>query len=146
MNLSLNLGKFTLQLGTRNSQPAIARSGALSPTQAWLRGDDSCATPLLVSPYEQSVWVYTAVSALAQTISAIPFRISRGDRSGEHLVGSGPVIDLFNQPHLYLNRFRFWEFIVTWYCLRGEAFIVALDKSQNILPINSPRLQVSASP
>jgi len=159
MNLSLNLGKFTLQLGTRNSQPAIARSGALSPAQTWLRGDDSCATPLLVSPYQQSVWVYTAVSALAQTISSIPFRISRGDRSGEDLVTHGPVVDLFNRPHPTLNRFRFWESIVTWCCLRGEIFLVALDKSDTILPIKrlslsssnaspilaSPRLLVSAS-
>jgi phage portal protein BeeE len=143
MNLSLNLGKFTLQLGTRNSQPAIARSGALSPAQTWLRGDDSCATPLLVSPYQQSVWVYTAVSALAQTISSIPFRISRGDRSGENLVTHGPVVDLFNRPHPTLNRFRFWESIVTWYCLRGEIFLVALDKSDTILPIKHPSLSSS---
>jgi len=107
MNLSLNLGNSpsNSEPGTRNH--AIARSGALSPAQAWLRGDDSCATPLLVSPYQQSVWVYTAVSALAQTISSIPFRISRGDRSGENLVTHGSVVDLFNRPHPTLNRFRF---------------------------------------
>src|SRR6266481_60137 len=146
MKLSLNFGKFTIQLGTRNSQSAIAQRGALSHAQAWLRGDGSCVTPLLVSPYQQSIWVYTAISALAQTVSAIPFRISQGDRSGENILTHGPAVDLFNRPHPYLDRFRFWEFIVTWYCLRGETFIVALDRSQNILPIHSPRLRVSASP
>src|SRR5882724_11979359 len=161
MNLSLNLGKFTLQLGTRNSQPAIARGGALSPAQTWLRGEEACASLQLTSPYQQSVWVYTAVSALAQTVSSIPFRISRGERSGENLVTHGPVVDLFNRPHPSMNRFRFWELLVTWYCLRGEAFILALDRADNILPMNrasvasrgisdpalsaSPRLRISAS-
>src|SRR5439155_26251639 len=56
---------------------------------------------------------------------------------------NGPIIDLFNRPHQYLNRFRFWEFIVTWYCLRGEIFLVALDKSGAVLPIK--RLAVSRS-
>src|SRR5882724_4564535 len=139
MNLSLNLGKFTLQLGTRNSQPAIARGGALSPAQTWLRGEEACASLQLLSPYQQSVWVYTAVSALAQTVSSIPFRVSRGDRSGENILTTGPVVDLFNRPHPYLSRFRFWEFIVTWYCLRGEAFLVGLDKSDGVLPIKMTR-------
>src|SRR5207248_2227091 len=89
----------------------------------------------LCNPYEQSVWVYTAVSALAQTISSIPFRISEGDRSGENLLSGGPVVDLFSHPHRYLNRFRFWELIITSYCLHGEAFIVALDNLDAVLPI-----------
>jgi len=111
---------------------------ASDPIQAWIRGEDgdwASGTPFLHSPFQQSVWVYTAVCALAQTISAIPFRISHGDRSGEKIISEGPVVDLFNRPHPFLNRFRFWEFIVTWYCLRGEVFIVALDKSGAVLPI-----------
>jgi len=69
----------------------------------------------------------------------MPFRISRGDRSGENILTSGPVVDLFNQPHPYLNRFRFWEFLVTWYCLRGETFIAGLDSSGNVLPVKARR-------
>src|SRR5438874_7698576 len=127
MNLSLQLGKYSFSFGAakRSTDPS-------SPIQAWIRGEESIAgsgSPLLGSPFQQSVWVYTAICALAQTISAIPFRISMGDRSGEKLVTKGPVVDLFSRPHPLLNRFRFWEFIVTWYCLRGEAFIIALDQS-----------------
>jgi len=135
MNFSLKLGKFDLSLGAKRS------AGASSPIAAWLRGQDwnpGRGSGVLVSPYQQSVWVYTVVSALAQTVSTMPFRISRGDRSGENIVTSGPVVDLFNRPHPYLNRFRFWEFLVTWYCLRGETFIVALDQSGNVLPIQKP--------
>src|SRR6266436_6599785 len=150
MKLSVQLGKFSFAVGApRSDAPTVQRSTTLTPAQAWLRGEDWTLpgnNPFLVSPFQQSVWVYTAASALAQTVSSIPFRISRGDRSGENILTHGPAVDLFNRPHPYLDRFRFWEFIVTWYCLRGETFIVALDRSQNILPIHSPRLRVSASP
>src|SRR5580765_7627011 len=159
MKFNLQLGKLSFQFGNRPAsatRPAVAgrrsETGARksevetvkrtngSPIQAWLRGAENNGTDpnaVLVSPFQQSVWVYTVVSALAQTVSAIPFRISRGGRSGETLLTEGPIIDLFNRPHEYLNRFRFWEFIVTWYCLRGEVFIVALDKSGAVLPIKS---------
>src|SRR6266481_9841638 len=157
MKFSFQLGKLKLAVGSQpgprtTPQPQAPRSAAptiqhsntptlqrsASPIQAWLRGAENNGTEanaVLVSPFQQSVWVYTVVSALAQTVSAIPFRVSRGDRSGETVLKNGPVIDLFNRPHEYLNRFRFWEFIVTWYCLRGEIFVVALDKSGAILPI-----------
>src|SRR5580765_8123009 len=157
MKFSFKLGRFSLSLGGRGtrrpggvicSQPGrkstetsaitsdSVRSKANSPIQAWLRGAEiPSESPILVSPFQQSVWVYTVVSALAQTVSAIPFRISSGDRSGENILTKGAVVELFKRPHPSLNRFRFWEFIVTWYCLRGEAFIVALDKSGSVLPI-----------
>src|SRR5580765_7575968 len=159
MKFSFKLGRFSLSLGGRGtrrpggvicSQPGrkstetsaitsdSVRSKANSPIQAWLRGAEiPSESPILVSPFQQSVWVYTVVSALAQTVSAIPFRISSGDRSGENILTKGAVVELFKRPHPSLNRFRFWEFIVTWYCLRGEAFIVGLDKSGHVLPIRS---------
>src|ERR1043166_5493416 len=140
MKFSLKIGKYSLSLGATKS--------AESPIQAWMRGEEGTlgsVTPLLASPFQQSVWVYTAVCALSQTISAIPFRISVGDRSGENLVTTGPLVDLFNRPHPLLNRFRFWEFIVTWYCLRGEAFIIGLDKSGMATPLNLLRNRPPAS-
>src|SRR5437762_3600599 len=99
MNFSIKVGNYALTLGKAKS--------ADSPIGAWLRGEDISlggSTPFLSSPFQQSVWVYTAICALAQTISAIPFRISMGERSGEKLVTNGPVVDLFNRPHPILNR------------------------------------------
>src|SRR5436190_11327471 len=64
MNFSIQLGKLNFQLGTRNSEPGTKKSCTTS-VQTWLDGNvTSPAT--LVAPYEQSVWVYTAVSALAR--------------------------------------------------------------------------------
>src|SRR4051812_2503035 len=128
MNLSLQIGKFNFALGSARSDagPLQRSTPALTPAQAWLRGEDWTLpgnNPVLAAPFQQSVWVYTAASTLAQTVSAIPFRISKGDRSGENILTRGPVVELFDRPHPYLNRFRFWEFLITWYCLRGEGFI-----------------------
>src|SRR5580765_5674042 len=99
MNLSFQIGNRTFSFGSKppeNSQPQAPPQTQTrsSPVQAWL---GSCypngADSILCSPYEQSVWVYTVVSALAQTISAIPFRISKGDRSGETILTKGPLVD-----------------------------------------------------
>ncbi len=149
MKLSLHVGKFNLSLGASRFNPLVAPKSdeggstvqrSYDPIRSWLRGEDvDAAAATLVSPFQQSVWVYTAISALAQTVSAIPFRISQGDRSGENLITKGPVVDLFNRPHPFLNRFCFWEFIVTWYCLRGEAFIVALDRQGQVIPLTLSR-------
>ena len=101
MKFSLQLGKFNFALGSGRSEASDASTvqrsnSAMNSSAVWLGGGNSSYACGLSSPHEQSVWVYTAVSSLAQTISAIPFRISRGDRSGEHLVGNGPVIELEN--------------------------------------------------
>src|SRR5438132_5660117 len=146
MKFSVRLWRFSRAIGSagRDAELGTARGGA-SFAQAWLRGEEAPGNGAnaLVSPFQQSVWVYTVVSALAQTVSAIPFRISQGDRSGQSLLTEGPIVELFNRPHEYLNRFRFWEFIVTWYCLRGEVFLVALDKFGGILPIKNRKSQIA---
>src|SRR2546430_16751384 len=136
MKLSLQLGKLNLSLGAeRSTVPPIQRSFEFA--KAWIRGEEWTAdqTFPFVSPYQQSVWVYTAVCALAQTISAIPFRICHGDRSGEPIISEGPAVELFNRPHPLLNRFRFWEFLITCYCLRGDTFIVVLDQAGAVRPL-----------
>jgi HK97 family phage portal protein len=80
----------------------------------------------LVNAYAQ-VWVYSCVSALAGQVAHIPFCIS-SDPDGEHIIESGPLVDLFRKPHAQLDRFSFWELWVSWMCLRGEVFCVPLDK------------------
>src|SRR5436309_3077548 len=85
----------------------------------------------LVSPYQQSVWVYSCIHTLGANVAQIPFRFSRGQRKGEDLLSSGPLIDLFNRPHPQLSRFGFWELYVSWLCLRGEVFVVPVQVSRN---------------
>ncbi|EEF62089.1 phage portal protein [Pedosphaera parvula] len=117
------------------------RSGT-SLTEAWLKGeemDSPTQGTTLISPLQQSTWVYSAVSALATNVSQIPFCISRtGQRDGEHVV-TGPTADLFKRPHENLDRYQFWELLVSWLQLRGEVFVVALNREGQVIPVREAR-------
>src|SRR5438445_354462 len=117
------------------------RSGGGSLTQSWLRGEDIAdgAGANLTSAYQQSSWVYAAVTALATNVSQIPFRISEGTKHQEKILERGPAIELFNRPHEYLDRFQFWELLAIWLHLRGEAFVVALDREDRVIPVRRAR-------
>ena len=151
MKLNLKFGKLSFQFGSRPAtaqRPTVAGSRAVpaersnaptlqrstgNPIQAWLRGAENNGTDanaVLVSPYQQSVWVYTVVSALAQTVSAIPFRISRGGRSGDTLLTEGAVVDLFNHPHQILRHFRQRLYPVFHVVARRYATYIALPSGR----------------
>ena len=103
-------------LMTRGLDPAAA---------AWLRGEEpEAAGPVLTNAYQQVVWVYRAVNALAEQVANVPFLFSRGERGRENLVTSGPLLDFYARPHPQLSRFEYWELRVIWLMLRGECFRV----------------------
>jgi len=150
MKLSLNIGGREFSIGATKS--------ALEA--AFMRGDDSDSGSgaQLSNAYQQSVWVYSCVSVIAEQIALIPFRFSRVQAApmkqrrgawrkralGEDIVESGPVVELFNRPHPHLNRFQFWELLVSWLQLRGEYFIVPLDAKLAINPRQPAMLSVLA--
>src|SRR4051794_8155917 len=79
----------------------------------WLHGDDiGDSRSRFALPYQQSAWIYVAVTVLAETVGHIPFRISRGRRKGEELVEAGPLVELFNNPAPGLTRTLFWQTLV----------------------------------
>jgi HK97 family phage portal protein len=163
MNLSFSIGSRTFSLDASKS--------AVSPDMAaWMRAEDvdqSSEGAKLTSPYSQSAWVYIAVTRLAEKVSQIPFRISRvsGGQSrrvralrssaagqhrrfisravGEDILESGPAVDLFNCPHPTMNRALFWEMMVTWLALRGEAFVLPLDNADQPVDMTDRAPKVS---
>ncbi len=120
----------------RDAKMAPAGRGK-SWSQAFLTGQEETwhrdGGAMLRDAYAQSSWVYCAIQAIAETVAHIPFRISRGERGGEDVVEGEAINALFEQPHPRLNRYLFWELLLTWYCLRGESFIVALDRDSHVL-------------
>jgi HK97 family phage portal protein len=99
-------------------------------TAAWLRGQEpEPAGPVLTNAYQQVVWVYRAVNALAEQVANVPFLFSRGERGRENLVTSGPLLDFYARPHPQLSRFEYWELRVIWLMLRGECFRVPIFES-----------------
>ena len=144
---------------------------SLSPDlQGWMRGqdlDNDDRGAQMVNPYMQSAWVYTAISAMADGLAQIPFRISRvgADKVrrvrsfrgsadprqremcrrtlGGNIIESGEVVDLFERPHPTMSRTLFWEQVVSWDCLRGEFFVMPLDETNGVVDLSerSPRVK-----
>lgn len=114
-------------------------------------------TVSLHQPMEQSVWVYAAVNALSSAVANVPYCISRVETEpeqdtasrrarrrqllqrspAENLLESGPAVDLFARPHPQLDRFLFWELLVSWLLLRGQAFVVALDDQDMVIDLGA---------
>jgi HK97 family phage portal protein len=114
------------------AQPAEVKSAAISPSAAaWLRGEVPAGAAMLINAYQQSSWVYAAVSAKAAKLAQAPFKLYAGERE----LTEGAAVDLFRRPHPHLDRFAFWELVATWLDLRGEAFILALDATGAVLPL-----------
>ncbi len=117
---------FGLHLGrSRNAAVPQSKSLSLAP-DPWLRGEDAANGPLLSNAYEQVVWVYRAINALAEQVANVPFLFSAGERGRENLITSGPLLDFYTRPHPRLNRFQYWELRVIWLMLRGECFRIPI--------------------
>src|SRR4051812_12544499 len=111
---------------SRNQKSKIEIQKSFDPS-AWLRGEDSPdPRPVLSNAYQQCVWVYRAVNAVAEQVANIPFLFSRGERGRESLITSGPLLDFYNRPHPQINRFQYWELRIIWLMLRGESFRIPI--------------------
>ena len=112
-------------------QPSDFSLASKSFASAWLSGRESSLPGLsmLTSAYQQSSWVYACITTLAESVSAIPFRFVDSKNSELRTVNP-ELVRLFDQPHPQLDRFQFWELIVIWLCLRGEAFIYPISEGR----------------
>lgn len=123
---------------------SVNKGGSLANWTAGNDGETGGAS--LHNAYQQSVWVYGCVSAIAEQLAQIPFRFSRVPAGpmksrtgkwrqravGEEIVQGGAVVDLFNRPHPHLTRFQFWELAASWLQLRGELFCVPIAEGRNV--------------
>jgi phage portal protein BeeE len=124
----MNLLGYNISV-TRNRPGQKSYSPELA---AFLAGADTPDPgPVLSNAYEQSVWVYRAISVLAEQVANTPFLFSRGERGRESLITSGPLLDLYSRPHAHINRFQYWELRVTWLMLRGECFRIPIFGSRS---------------
>src|SRR5689334_17968726 len=91
-----SVATFFSRLASRDSEIHSAKRSFAS---AWLRGRDDTMTPaLMLSPYQQSTWVYSCVSTLAESVSAIPFRLVSPHNS-ELSTPNSQLVNLFDRPH-----------------------------------------------
>lgn len=146
--------KLSLQLGSREVAFCFGKTALSSLTQAFIRGDDvgEGGGAALTSAYQQSVWVYACIGALAKQFAQVPLRVSRGDRAGvkqrdgrwrrratgEDLIESGPLVELLNRPHPQLTRFDFWHLLLAWLLLRGDTFAVPTTETGEVVSLDGP--------
>src|SRR5260221_11465611 len=89
-------------------EPQLAVQKALGPdTQAWLRGENMSGGAVLSSAYEQVIWGYRAINALAEQVANVPFLFSAGERGRENLITSGPLLDFYSRPHPAIQQFQY---------------------------------------
>ena len=116
---------FNISVG-RGAQASVTKSGTeYALSSGWWPEDERNGT-VLSNAYQQVVWVYRAIGALAEQVSNIPFRFSSAQGSGEQVIGSGPLVEFYERPHPQINRFQYWELRVIWLMLRGECFRIPI--------------------
>jgi HK97 family phage portal protein len=108
----------------RDEQPAVRKDATQYALSAGLWPDEARTGTVLSNAYQQVVWVYRAINALAEQVSNIPFRFSRVGRDGERPITSGPLVEFYNRPNPHINRFQYWELRLIWLMLRGKSFRV----------------------
>jgi HK97 family phage portal protein len=110
----------------RESQPAGKKDAGQYALSAGLWPDEARTGTVLSNAYQQVVWVYRAINALADQVSNIPFRFSITNAGGEEVITSGPLVDFYGRPHPQINKFQYWELRVIWLMLRGECFRIPI--------------------
>jgi len=103
----------------RDAEPVVAKDATQYALSAGLWPDEARVGTVLSNAYQQVVWVYRAINALAEQVSNIPFRFSTTTSAGEQLITTGPLVDFYGRPHPHINRFQYWELRVIWKRLRG---------------------------
>jgi HK97 family phage portal protein len=116
----------------RDARPVETRDATQYPLSAALWPDEVRTGTVLSNAYQQVVWVYRAINALAEQVSNIPFRFSTTSSEGEQLITTGPLVDFYNRPHPHINRFQYWELRVIWLMLRGECFRVPIYDERGV--------------
>src|SRR6516164_8068064 len=118
---------FGFNVSVQRDAPAVEKRDATQyALSAGLWPDEARVGTVLSNAYQQVVWVYRAINALAEQVSNIPFRFSTTSSGGEQLITTGPLVDFYNRPHQHINRFQYWELRVIWLMLRGECFRVPI--------------------
>src|SRR5690348_3590805 len=123
LGFNLNISRARAAEPPSQQQPGAVQRAFVSP-EDWVRGEDVGRGLRLSNAYEQVVWVYRAINALAEQVANVPFLFSSGPRGEENLITSGPLLDFYARPHPQMNRFQYWELRVIWLMLRGECFRV----------------------
>ena len=94
----------------------LMRKGAIGPLPGdrviWKTLRELLGTQgaVLNKPYEQSIWVYSAITAIATNIARVPFVIKRDIGAGlSKKIEEGAIYDLFLNPNPLMSQRQLFE-------------------------------------
>lgn len=123
----------------------VGQRAAIGPTAADATFFQSLRVQLLLSsdkisdPYSQHPWVYACVRQIADSLSACPFNIWRGDRSDKDMQDEPTSadgvewVDLFTQPNEFMTRQQLWEATSVHLDTTGESFWLLLNANGDLV-------------
>jgi HK97 family phage portal protein len=92
--------------------------------------------------YKSSGWVYKAVSLISQNAASAPFVVKNKENEIEW---GHPLTNLLLNPHPYLSRVQFYELLVQWLQLAGNAYLKKANNSVRqtleLWPISPDRIR-----
>lgn len=92
--------------------------------------------------YKVSGWVYKAVSLISQNAASAPFVVKNKDNEIEW---ENPLSLLLLNPHPYLSRVQFYELLIQWLEVAGNAYLKKADTStrqtKELWPISPDRIR-----
>lgn len=90
---------------------------------------------VVTQPYKDSIWVYSAVNAIATNIARVPFVIKRDIGAGlSKKIEDGPIYELFQNPNPLMSQRQLFEATMIFLGLFGEAVWI-LEGRDNITQI-----------
>ena len=110
-------------------------------------------TGVPVTPFTalQSAAVYGCTKCISEDIACLPVRVRRKTADGEGWVidRQHPLNRLFRRPNRLMTAFQFWAYLLTAYCLRGNAYAV-IERDRNgapveLIPVTPDRVTVKLS-
>ncbi len=110
-------------------------------------------TGVAVTPFTalQSAAVYGCVKCIAEDIACLPVYIRRKLIKGGWVVDeTHPLNRLFRRPNRWMTSFQFWSYVLTSYCLRGNAYVV-IERGPDgspveLIPVTPDRVTIRLSP
>ena len=110
-------------------------------------------TGVPVTPFTalQSAAVYGCTKCISEDIACLPVQVRRKTADGEGWVidRQHPLNRLFRRPNRLMTAFQFWAYLLTAYCLRGNAYAV-IERDRNgapveLIPVTPDRVTVRLS-
>jgi len=105
-------------LGTEVTVDAAFSSQGSSKLGLLPRDDDS----VLMQTYEKSIWVYNAVSVIAEVSAQIPLKVYKKQAKKITDLTYDKSMEPLRHPNPWMSRFRLWEATVSFLRLCGDCY------------------------